>query len=813
MIEKDIVVIGYGAITPVGKTLNESFENINLSQNGISKIKYWDVGECRAKYAGEVKHSDSTLLGLIGDLSSSKKVPMDRGELLLFKAVEDALNSTGVSRDYFNNKKIGLFYGTSLSGFVNLERDYIRNFKENKSVNPKSYISFSVSFALDRLAYEYGFSGPRICFSTACSSSLHAVIWGSRYLQESTIDVAICLGSDPLSMLSLTGFNSLDSLAEVKCSPFSEGDLGLSLGEGAGAVIMERNSCVKARSGSVKGFLAGYSCNSDAYHITASDPTGRGISNCINTALKSIKPGLLEENIFVAAHGTGTPHNDKVETRAIMNTFKGKENLLVSSAKASIGHTLGASGIIELALVLKSMEQKKAFPTVNFTKARSGCDLNYVQNKSCDYDFNLGVKNAFAFGGNNVSVAVTKDTKNVVLQNNRDKNVSIAITGAYQISNAGSGLPALFDAIQNSSNAFEESELEKGKLYRQTFSEATAKISDDLLKQELRKFRIKNARRMDRFTQIACVAALGCIKDAGLRVSPSNSSRIAIVANTHTGHINSVQQFYDGVLEKNYKTGDPSLFPNSVINAHIGHLTIETGIKGYTTVMSNADIGVVNSFMLAKSLLESDEADYVLLGSSTEYSSTFHKALKALGLTSNTIKPYSTDANGYVIGEASVFVMLEREDKAISRNAKISCLLDSVYTENTPVFPGAFQGEVNPLLNIYESHYSGDDFLTDAVFGMGKSIVNHDVHELKALESLQTAVPLLSTTPLVGYVPGVTPILNLAAWLSAINLPEVWQESIALCKNQVNHKNISRAVFNAITEGGSAGTFSMRLKV
>lgn len=811
MIDNKISIVGCGAITAVGDTLIDSYHNINLAREGISAIRHWDLEHSTAKYAGEVKHSDTELLKLIAPVKSHAKIPLDRSEILLFKAFEEALSNMNVSADYFAGKKVGLFYGTSLSGFVNFEKGYIRNYTKHDFVSPKSFISFPISFALDRLAYEYGLSGPRLCFSTACSSSLHAIIWGSEYLKSALVDVAICLGADPLSLISITGFNSLESLAQVRCTPFSEGDLGLSLGEGAGAVILERTETVNARNGKSRAWVAGYACNSDAYHITASDPTGRGISNCINDALKGIKPALHTENIFVAAHGTGTPHNDKVETRAILNSFGSAQNLLLSSAKSCIGHTLGASGIIELALLLQSLEAQKAYPTTNFTKARSGCDLNYVQNQPQDFNFNLGVKNAFAFGGNNVSVSVTNHVNNVILHKSELQKPTVAVTGIYQISSAGSGLDSLRAALVNGNDFFTPVDLPNKQLYKKGLSTKAAKISDDLLKDLVKKFRIKNSRRMDRFTQMACVAAMGCIKEAGVKITPSNASRIAIIANTGTGHISSVQNFYDGVLNKGLNNGDPSLFPNTVLNAHIGHLTIETGIKGYTTVIANGDVGAVNSLVLAQSLLESNAADYVLLGASTEYNGAYHKAMAALGLSYDFLKPYTPEAKGYVLGEGAVFLMLERETDAGKRSAQIHCVLDSVYADGLPVFPGTFRDPFNSLAKIYERYYSAKDFAPHAVFGVGKSIKQHDNFEIKALDILPKDTPLLSASPVLGYIPGVAPLINLAAWLSIGDTTNIWQNSPALCQNKITEQKLHKVLFNALTEGGNAGTFAMRL--
>ena len=312
---RNIGISGIGALTAAGDDLDQAWASFLRADVCIRPVEAWDTKGCATGYAGEIRRSNSELHAGLGVISSHRSLPMERGEILLFRAFQEALSSAGLDRERLAGKRVGIFLGSSLCGFTNLEREYPAFLRDGSAVTAAGLLAFPINLGADRLAYEYGLRGPRLSFSTACSASLHAVIWGWQYLERGWIDLAVAIGTDPLSMISLAGFSALDALAREASTPFSTRDEGLSLGEGGGVVLLERSHDVRARGASLLVSLSGFGCNSDAYHVTASDPTGRGIGNCMKSALTGIDHEGLREGLFVAAHGTGTPHNDKVETQ------------------------------------------------------------------------------------------------------------------------------------------------------------------------------------------------------------------------------------------------------------------------------------------------------------------------------------------------------------------------------------------------------------------------------------------------------------------------------------------------------------------
>src|ERR1035437_183553 len=307
--EQHIVFSGVGVVTAAGNSVDANMERMMNGESFMRPTREWDASGCNTDHYGEVPLTNSELRALIRrPIRSERLIPLERGELLLFIALEEALAAAGVNPAEMVGSRVALWAGTSLSGFTNLERAWRRRQTGGEEPRVRDFLAYPLNVLMDRVGYEFGFTGPRYLFSTACSASLHPVIWASQLLDQGEVDFAILGGADPLSMISMVGFSCLRSVAKVSSTPFSLGDPGLSIGEGAGVVVMERHAGFRERGVTRSApFFGGASGNSDAYHPTASDPMGVSIRKCLAESVHQIELDV-NSSTFLVAHGTGTLH-------------------------------------------------------------------------------------------------------------------------------------------------------------------------------------------------------------------------------------------------------------------------------------------------------------------------------------------------------------------------------------------------------------------------------------------------------------------------------------------------------------------------
>ncbi len=804
------VISGIGTVTSVGRDTQGIWEKATKGEIGIRPVQQWDAKGCNTDRFGEIELTNDALQSLLpSTLYSQQILPYERGELLFVKAFEEAINDAGFNREALCEKRVGIFIGTSLSGFTTLEREYTEYLKKGTPPSIQSFLVFPINTVADRLAYEYQLKGPRFIFSTACSASLHSVVWARTFLEAGEIDVAVLGGTDPLSLISMAGFSSLQCLAKTSASPFSTTDAGISVGEGAGVLIMEKEEDFAKRSSrQYYGIISGCAGTSDAYHPTASDPTGLTIKECITQALSGIDE-INTKKVYIMAHGTGTQHNDVVETRAI-RMIPNVPKLKVSSLKGTFGHTLGASGTIELALLCKSLNEEKCLPTANFSLERPGCNLDYVKNKSISYPFDVGVKNAFAFGGNNLTVSIVKD-KSIIKEREKPEEEDIVITGIGMLTGFGSLSPEEMVAkVSQGENCIKKIHPIQGFRRKKTIRKA-AIIETETLKQICLKKRIKNYRKMDRISMVAVVTSGDALRDSGLKISSKNNLRVGLISGTSTGPLESITNFYTDVINKGTEFANASLFPNTVINAHAGYINMEFNIKGYTTVVSQGNISDLTVMDLAVKAINSGQCDAVLVGATAEYSSEYHRALIDLGSISDEYRIYDDRTNGYILGEGSVFFVLERKSSALQRGARIYSTIKKVYLSGDPVLPSTPRYEYNPLVNLFEKHFAEQKREPSLIYGNGIALKPLNVLEAKAVEGCFPEVPLLTYTEQFGHIPGVNSFVNLAMHIMTKGkyYPYLQNTSKPIAPNiRVSSAEIKKdgeVIFTSVVEGGTSG--------
>lgn len=303
---------------------------------------------------------------------------------------------------------MGVIVGSGAMGMTTIEEGYRRLLLEgNSRAHPLTVPRIMTSAPTSQIAIQYGFRGPSFSVSSACSSANHAFCQALSIIRSDQADVMLAGGTEaPLSYGGFKIWEALRVMAMDTCRPFSKDRRGMVLGEGAAIFVLESLEHAKARGATIFAELAGVGMSSDAGDIVLPDPAGAARAMSLALADGKIEPAEVD---YVNAHGTGTPANDRMETEALHRVFgdhAGK--LAISSSKSMLGHSLGASGALELIAVVKAFETDILAPTANFTTPDPECDLDYIPNQARKQRIRVAISNSFAFGGLNAVLALRR---------------------------------------------------------------------------------------------------------------------------------------------------------------------------------------------------------------------------------------------------------------------------------------------------------------------------------------------------------------------------------------------------------------------
>lgn len=402
MKKKRVFITGVGVICSIGKNFNDFTFALKNGLSGADKITAFDTEGLRGIYGCEVRGFNPREYFSKRDLRR-----MDRASQLCLVAVNEAMHSSGLDVSGLNKERCGVSFGSTVGG-MRSGTEYYRRLKKDKRVYASLLLDSPLYSAGTRVCIEYGLLGPNIVISTACSSANVAIGYAYDLIQNGVVDVMIAGGFDAMSDIPSSGFGVLRNISPDICRPFDKDRNGLILGEGAGCIILEdAEHCIK-RGGKIYGEFMGYGMSCDAYHMTAPDITGKGPAQAMQKAIEN--SGIGPDDIdYINAHGTGTFHNDLIETTAIKRVFGQRAyRLPVSSTKSMYGHTLGAAGAIEGVTVIAAILYHFIPPTINYETPDPKCDLDYVPNKSKDIIVNTVLSNNFGFGGNNCSIIIKR---------------------------------------------------------------------------------------------------------------------------------------------------------------------------------------------------------------------------------------------------------------------------------------------------------------------------------------------------------------------------------------------------------------------
>lgn len=407
--EDRIVITGMGAVSPLGLTVAESWNNAVQGVSGVGPITLFDASAFLVQIACEVK-----------DFQAERYLPAkevrrrDRFEQLAAAAAQEALQQSGLEITDANAARIGVVIASAIGGISSLQDAIIGVHEEGpRRVSPFTIPMLMTNGAAGMLAIDYGIKGPCFSVASACASGIDAIGTAWMLLKSGMVDVAITGASEaPVTAVGVACFDRLGAMSRrsqdysATPQPFDLNRDGLVMGEGAAVLVMEHESHARQRGAAILAELAGYAATADAFHITAPADDGSGGARAMLQAMAAA--GVNPQEVgYINAHGTATVLNDLSETQAIKAAFKDfAYNIPVSSTKSMTGHMMGATGALETVFCVQAVCEGLLPPTIHYQTPDPKCDLDYVPNQARQKQVNVAMNNAFGFGGHNAALVL-----------------------------------------------------------------------------------------------------------------------------------------------------------------------------------------------------------------------------------------------------------------------------------------------------------------------------------------------------------------------------------------------------------------------
>ncbi|HEX5424446.1 MAG TPA: beta-ketoacyl-[acyl-carrier-protein] synthase family protein [Candidatus Acidoferrales bacterium] len=397
-----VVITGVGVISSLGVTIEENWAALREGRTGIAPLQGIDFHKLTLRFANgaQVRSFDPTR-----HFEPGKEDYVDRFAQFSVVAARDAMRDSGLDLTPQLRERSAIVCGSAVGGQAAIEGGFEDLYVTDRGrVHPLTIPKTMSNAGASHISMDLKLSGPTYTVSTACSSANHAIGQAFRLVRDGDADVAVTGGSEAMFTIGmLKAWEAMRVISPDTCRPFSKDRRGMILGEGGAMMILEPLEAAKARGARIYAEVCGFGMSSDANHLT--QPTVEGPARAMRDALAMA--GLAREQIgYINAHGTGTPGNDPVETRAIRAVFAAHaEKLAVSSTKSMHGHALGAAGAIEAVATILALREGILPPTANFSVSDPECDLDYVPNQARKQQVEAALSNSFAFGGLNAVLA------------------------------------------------------------------------------------------------------------------------------------------------------------------------------------------------------------------------------------------------------------------------------------------------------------------------------------------------------------------------------------------------------------------------
>jgi beta-ketoacyl-acyl-carrier-protein synthase II len=403
-----VVVTGIGAVSPIGLSASQSWENALAGVSGVAPISLFDASELQVRIACEVKGFDPEAL-----LDPREARRQDRFEQFAMVAAAEALQQAGLPDGLGDPNRVGVVLSSAIGGLQSIEQAVITmREKGPRRINPFTIPRIMANGAAGLVAIKWGFGGPSYSIASACAAAADAIGQAWMLIRAGVIDVALAGGSEAtITPIGVSTFDRLGALSRgneppyLTPAPFDLNRDGLVMGEGAGVLVLESVEHAKARKAEILAEVAGYAATADAFHITAPAEDGSGGARAMRAALDNA--GINPEEVdYVNAHGTGTQLNDRSETRAIKAALgEHAYEVAISSTKSMTGHMMGATGALESIFCVLAIRHGVVPPTINYRTPDPECDLDYVPNEARQMPVRVALNNAFGFGGHNAVLA------------------------------------------------------------------------------------------------------------------------------------------------------------------------------------------------------------------------------------------------------------------------------------------------------------------------------------------------------------------------------------------------------------------------
>ena len=398
---------GVGLVSPVGIGTQVNWDALCNGVSGIGPITRFDASAFSTRFAGEVKNFDP-----LQWIEKKELKKMDIFIQFAIAASQFAMDDSKLEITPEVAPRVGVFIASGIGGFTTIEREHKALLEGGpRKISPFFIPSAIINLAAGQVSIRFGAKGPNSATCTACTASAHAVGDAWEIIRRGAADAMIAGGSEAaICAMGVGGFAALRALSTRNddpahaSRPFDKDRDGFVLGEGAGVIVLEELEFARKRGAPIYAEMVGYGMSGDAYHITAPTEDGDGAYRVMKAAVESagIRPDQVD---YINAHGTSTPHNDRIETIAIKRAFGDHAHkLAVSSTKSMTGHLLGAAGGLEAGITVLAVHHQRIPPTVNLERADEGLDLDYVPNQARDAQITYALSNSFGFGGTNGSL-------------------------------------------------------------------------------------------------------------------------------------------------------------------------------------------------------------------------------------------------------------------------------------------------------------------------------------------------------------------------------------------------------------------------
>ena len=407
--KRRVVVTGLGVVTSLSCKVDELWKRLLAGESGVHPLRLFDTARFQVKFAGDIYDWDPAAY-----IEKKEIKRLDRFTQFALVAGVDAVSDSGLDFNQEDAFRCGVILGSGIGGLKEIETQMERLlFKGPDRVSALTIPKLMLNAAGGNLSIRYGIKGPNYTVATACASATNAIGDAFKTIQYDDADVMLTGGTEAaVTPMGLSGFQNMKALSMRNddppgaSRPFDRDRDGFVLSEGAGLIVLEELEHARRRGARIYAELLGAGASGDGGHITQPDEQGTGAARAMVNALRDARLNP-DEVVYINAHGTSTPLGDKAETSAIKRVFGAHAyQLSISSTKSLLGHSLGASGGIELVASVKSIQQGVIHPTINLDNPDPNCDLDYTPNQPRERAVPVAMSNSFGFGGHNASVIV-----------------------------------------------------------------------------------------------------------------------------------------------------------------------------------------------------------------------------------------------------------------------------------------------------------------------------------------------------------------------------------------------------------------------